>query len=91
MTGVAETAVIDHGSHDIDIPIKGHFQEAGQPRWAKLRLRREALIQLRNRGEGGVGCRVKGPATTGGGRSEFLEAGAVEGGREAKADWEKEQ
>ena len=33
---------------DIDIPIKGHFQNAGQPRWAKLRLRREAGIQLRN-------------------------------------------
>ena len=42
VTDVAETAVVDHGSHNIDIPIKGHFQEAGQPRWAKLRLRREA-------------------------------------------------
>ena len=29
---------------------------------------------------------MKGPATTGGGRSEFPEAGAVEGGREAKGD-----
>ena len=58
VTGVAETAVIDHGSHDIDIPIKDHFQKAGQPRRAKLRLRREAGIQLRNwrRGDKGAGC-----------------------------------
>ena len=48
VTEVTETAVVDRGSHDIDIPIKGHFQKAGQPRWAKLRLRREAGIQLRN-------------------------------------------
>ena len=26
----AETAVVDHGSHNIDIPIKGHLQETGQ-------------------------------------------------------------
>ena len=44
VTDVAETAVVDHGSHDIDMPIKGHFQKAGQPRWAKLRLRGEVGI-----------------------------------------------
>ena len=55
---VAETAVVDHGSHNIDTPIKGHFQKAGQSRWAKLRLRREAGIDLKNRerGDGGAGC-----------------------------------
>ena len=42
VTDVAETAVVDHGSHDIDITIKGHLQETGQPRRAKLRLWREA-------------------------------------------------
>ena len=52
VTDVAETAVVDHGSHYIAIPIKGHFQKAGQPRWAKLRLRGEAGIQLRNRRRG---------------------------------------
>ena len=52
---VAETAVVDHGSHNIDIPIKGHFQKAGQPRWAKHRLRREAGIELRSRGRSGNG------------------------------------
>ena len=31
VTDVAETAVIDHGSHNIDLPINGHFQKAGQP------------------------------------------------------------
>ena len=30
MTNVAETAVVDR--HNVDIPIKGHFQEASQPR-----------------------------------------------------------
>ena len=38
VTDVAETAVVDHGSHHVDIPIKGHFQKAGQPRSTKLRL-----------------------------------------------------
>ena len=33
VTNVVETAVVDHGSHNVDMPIKG------QPRWAKLRLR----------------------------------------------------
>ena len=27
VSNVAETAVVDDGSHDIDIPIKGHLQE----------------------------------------------------------------
>ena len=60
VTDVTETAIVDHGNHDIDIPIKGHFQKAGQPRWAKLRLRREAGIQLRNwrRGDNGWWSRV---------------------------------
>ena len=40
VTDVAEKAVVDHGSHNIDIPIKEHFQKAGQPRRPKLRLRR---------------------------------------------------
>ena len=31
VTDVAEMAVVDHGSRDIDIPIKGHLQETGQP------------------------------------------------------------
>ena len=52
VTDVAETAVVDHGSHNIDIPTKGCFQKAGQPRLAKLRWRREAGIQLRNRRRG---------------------------------------
>ena len=57
VTDVTETAVVDHGSHGIDIQIKGHFQKAGQPRWSKLRLRRKAWIQLRNwrRRDGGAG------------------------------------
>ena len=29
VTDVAETAVVDHGSHDIDITIKGHLQDNG--------------------------------------------------------------
>ena len=32
VTDVAETAVVDHGSHDIDITIKRHLQMTGQPR-----------------------------------------------------------
>ena len=28
---------IDHGSHNVDIPVKGHFQEAGQPREDRTR------------------------------------------------------
>ena len=44
VTDVVETAVVDHGSHNVDMLIKGHFQKAGQPRWAKLRLRGEAGI-----------------------------------------------
>ena len=56
---VAKTAIIDHGSHDIDIPIKGHSQEASQPRWGKLRLRREAGIQPNwRRGDNGWWSRV---------------------------------
>ena len=27
VTDVAKTAVVDHGSHNIDLPIKGHFQK----------------------------------------------------------------
>ena len=59
VTDVAETAVVDHGSHDIDITIKGHLQETGQPRRAKLRLWREAG-NLRNwrRGDNGWWSRV---------------------------------
>ena len=88
MTDVTETAVVDHGSHDIDIPIKGHLQETDQPRRAKLRLWREAGIDLRNwrRGDNGWWSRVlsRGFCNHRGGRSEVPEAGAVEGGREAK-------
>ena len=32
MADVDETALVDHGSHNVDIPIKGHLQETGQPR-----------------------------------------------------------
>ena len=39
MADVASTAIIDHGTHNIDIPIKGHFQKVGQPRGAKLGMR----------------------------------------------------
>ena len=42
VTDVAETAVVDHGSHDVDITIKGHLQETGQLGRAKLRYWREA-------------------------------------------------
>ena len=59
VTDVAETAIVDHGSHENDITTKGHLQETGQPRKAKLRLWREAG-NLRTGGEvttdGGAGC-----------------------------------
>ena len=32
VTNVAEMAVNDHGSQDIDVTIEGHLQETGQPR-----------------------------------------------------------
>ena len=76
VTRVAATAVVDHGSHNVDIPIKGHS------RWAKLRLRE-------NRGRGGNRwSRVlsKGSCNHRRGRSEFPEAGVVMGGRESKGD-----
>ena len=45
--------------------------------------------------DGGAACSGKGPATTGGARSEFPEAGAVvgeqRGKKENEADWEREQ
>ena len=37
-------AVIDHGGHNVDIPVKGHFQEAGQPRGAEIRMRRAGAL-----------------------------------------------
>ena len=41
----SETTVVDHSSHNVDMPTKGHFQETGQPRWAKLRVWRKPGIQ----------------------------------------------
>ena len=89
MTDVAGMAVVDHGSHDIDITIKGYLQETGGPNSDCG----EKLETWGTGGEattdGGAGCWAKGPATIGGGRSDVLEAGAVEGGREAKrSGWE---
>ena len=38
-------SIVDHRSHNVDMQIKGHFQEAGQPRWAKLRMQRESVME----------------------------------------------
>ena len=89
MTDVAETAVVDHGSHDIDITIKRHLQITGQPRKAKLRQWREAG-NLRNwrRGDNGWWSRVlsKGACNHRRRKVRRPEAGAVEGGRDTKGD-----
>ena len=48
---VAGTAITDHGSHNVHIPVKGHLQEAGQPRGTELRMR-STVTELRGRGRG---------------------------------------
>ena len=59
VTNVAEPTIIDHGSHNVDVPVQRHLQKTGQPRWAKLRLR----------------CRREVPSRRSGGREEYRCAG----------------
>ena len=52
VTDVAETATVDHGSHNVDIPVKGHFEEAGQPRGGRLGMKSTATKpRARERGD----------------------------------------
>ena len=76
----------------------GHFQETGQP-WAKLRMLREAVIWLRNRGrsDNGWWSRVLskgswGPEEEEGQKSSLKEEQCTERRNQTEAaDWEKEQ
>ena len=64
VTNVAEPTVIDHGSHNVDVPVQRHLQKTGQPRGAELRLRcRGEVTTSRSGGRGGarVCWRKQGP------------------------------
>ena len=75
---VAETAIIDHGSHIVGIPVKGHFQEAGRTQNEEHYDRGEGPGTT----DGGTGCWAKGPATPGGGVSEEFPKGRNSGRRQ---------
>ena len=92
VTNVAETAIVDHGSHDIDIPIKGHLQETGQPRRAKLRLWREAgNLREQQMVEQSAEQRVLQPQEEGQKSLKQGQLKAAERQKGTEVDWEKEQ
>ena len=92
---VAETAVIDHGSHNIDIPVKRHFQEACQPRGSRTQ-NEESRDRAENQGakwyqvEHGAEQKVQGGTSQELPEAEQREAAERRKETEA-ADWEKEQ
>ena len=71
MADVAETAIIDHGSHNVDIPVKGHLQKAGS----------EVTAVWWNKVLGKRSCNNRGRMS-----GEFPEEEEVGSGREAKGD-----
>ena len=83
MADVAETAIIDHGSHIVGIPVKGHFQEAGRTQNEEHYDRGEG--QGQQMVEQGAGQKVLQH------RREYQKSSpkgeTVGGGREAKGDW----
>ena len=82
---VAKTAIIDHGSHNVDIPVKGHFQEAGQPRRTELRMRRAVTeLRVRGRSDNRWWSKVLGKRSCNHMTVEFPQEGAGGGGREVK-------
>ena len=69
MTDVVETAIIDHGSHNVDMLVKGHFQEEGQPRrwWNRVLGKRSCdnrggvsgeFLEAKGDWDGGLGGRA---------------------------------
>ena len=50
VTDVAETAVIDHGSHNVDIPIKGHFLRSGSAEGGELKNEERSCDRAEDQG-----------------------------------------
>ena len=93
MTNVAETAVVDHGSHNIDIPITGHFQKSGSAEVGQTQIAERSWDPAEEQGarwQRMVEQGVEGPATQEEEGQNSLKQGQL-WQKENEADWEREQ